>query len=144
MMPTMPIRRVAGARQRGFTLIEIMIVCAAVAILAAIAYPSYVNTIQKTRRSDAKSALVGAAGQLERIFTETNSYSSAAFGTPPLTSTSLNAYYTLSFGAKTATTYTLNATPAGQQVGDACGTFTFTDQGVKDVTGGTKPASDCW
>ncbi len=133
-----------SAQQRGFTLVEVMIACAVVAILTAIAYPSYVNIVQKTRRSDAKSALVGAAGQLERIFTENNSYSGAAFGTSPLLATSLNGYYTLSFGSKTATTYTINATPAGQQVGDACGTFTFTDQGVKDVTGGTKPAADCW
>ncbi len=126
-------------------MIEVMIVCAIVAILAAIALPSYLSSVQKARRSDAKSALVGAAGQLERYFTERNTYASATLGsTGVYPSTSLNGYYTLTFGSKTATTYTLNAAPAGQQVGDPCGTFTYTDQGVKGVSGGSKPVDDCW
>ena len=132
-------------RCRGFTIIEIVIACAVVAILAAIAYPSYVNTIQKSRRSDATSALLGAAGQLERYFTERNTYATATLGSGGVyPSTTQNGYYTLSFGAKTATTYTLNAAPRGPQAADACGTFTYTDSGVKGVSGGTKPAVDCW
>jgi type IV pilus assembly protein PilE len=136
-----------STRSGGFTMIEVMIVCAIVAILAAIALPSYLSSIQKARRSDAKSALVGAAGQLERYFTERNTYAGAALGTGSgavYPSTSLNGYYTLSFAAQTATTYTLNAAPAGQQVGDPCGTFTYTDQGVKGVSGASKPVGDCW
>ncbi|MEP6941597.1 MAG: type IV pilin protein [Betaproteobacteria bacterium] len=132
-------------RARGFTIVEVVIACAVVAILAALAYPSYVNTVQKSRRSDATSALLGAAGQLERYFTERNTYSTATLGSGGVyPSTSLNGYYTLSFGAQTATTYTLNAAPAGAQSGDACGTLTYTDAGLKGVTGGTKPVADCW
>ena len=132
-------------RHRGFTLVEVVIACAVLAILAAIAIPSYQNTIQKTRRSDAKSALVGAAGQLERYFTERNTYASATLGSGGVyPSTSLNGYYTLTFGSKTATTYTLNAAPAAAQTSDSCGTFTYSDQGVKGVTGGTLTAADCW
>ena len=131
-------------RQRGFTLIEVIIACAIVAILAAIALPSYSNAIQKSRRSDAKSALVAAAGQLERYFTERSTYATAALGSGGVyPSTSLNGYYTLSITNKTATTYTLNAVPAGQQVGDPCGTFTYTDQGIKGVSG-SMPVADCW
>lgn len=126
-------------------MVEITIVCAIVAILAAIALPSYLNSIQKSRRSDAKSALLGAAGQLERYFTERNTYASATLGSSGVyPSTSLNGYYTLTFGSQTATTYTLNAAPAAAQVGDPCGTLTYTDQGVKGVTGGTKPVDECW
>ena len=67
-----------------------------VAILSALAYPSYVNTMQKSRRSDAKSALVGAAGQLERYFTERSTYATATLGSGGVyPSTSLNGYYTL-------------------------------------------------
>jgi type IV pilus assembly protein PilE len=132
-------------RVRGFTLIEVMIVAAAVAIMAAIALPSYYSSVQKSRRSDAKSALMGAAGQLERYFTERNTYATATLGSGGVyPSTSLNAYYTLTFAGQTATTYTLRAAPAGQQVGDPCGTFTYTDQGVKGVTGGSKPVDECW
>jgi len=136
-----------SVRSRGFTLIEVMIACVCVAILAAIAYPSYLNTVQKTRRSDAKSALVAIAGQMERYFTERGTYATATLGsgsTNVYPSTSLNGYYTLSLANLTATTYTVRAAPAGQQTGDPCGTFTFTDQGAKGVTGGSKPASDCW
>ena len=126
-------------------MVEIVIVCAIVAILSAIALPSYLSSIQKSRRSDAKSALVGAAGQMERYFTERNTYATAALGSGGVyPSSSLNGYYTLSFAAKTATTYTLKAVPAAQQVGDPCGTFTYTDQGVKGVTGGTFTTADCW
>jgi type IV pilus assembly protein PilE len=132
-------------RPRGFTIVEVVIACAIMGILAAIAYPSYVNTVQKSRRSEATSALLGAAGQLERYFTERNTYSTAVLGSGGVyPSTTQNGYYTLSFGARTATTYTLNAAPAGVQSGDACGTLTYTDAGVKGVTGGTKPAVDCW
>ena len=127
-------------------MVEVVIACACVAILSALAYPSYVNTVQKSRRSDAKSALVGAAGQLERYFTERNTYTTATLGTGTnavYPSTSLNGYYTLTLTNTTATTYTLSAVPAGQQSSDPCGTFTYTAQGAKGVSG-TLAVGDCW
>ena len=133
-------------RQRGFTLVELMIVCAIVAILAAIAYPSYINAMQKGRRTDAKSALVGAAGQMERYFTERSTYATATLGTGAgavYPSTSQNGYYTLTISASSTSSYTLRAAPAGVQASDACGAYTYTDQGVKGVTGSLAVA-DCW
>ena len=125
-------------------MVEVVIACACVAILSALAYPSYVNTVQKSRRSDAKSALVGAAGQLERYFTERNTYTTATLGSSGVyPSTSLNGYYTLTLTNATATTYTLRAAPTGPQSSDPCGTFTYTAQGTKGVTG-TVPVGDCW
>lgn len=132
--------------QRGFTLIEVLVTCVIVGVLAAIALPSYTNQIQKSRRSDAKSALVGAAGQMERYFTERGTYATATLGsasTNVYPSTSQNGYYRLSLANLTASTYTLRATPAGAQLGDPCGTMTYTDQGVKGVTG-TLSVSQCW
>jgi type IV pilus assembly protein PilE len=115
-----------------------------VGILAAIALPSYQKQIQKTRRSDAKSALIGAAGQMERYFTERSTYATATLGSGGVyVATTENGYYTLSLANLSATTYTLRAAPAGAQTGDHCGTMTYTEQGVKGVTG-SLPVTDCW
>jgi type IV pilus assembly protein PilE len=132
-------------RQRGFTMIEVMIACAIVAILAALAYPSYLSSVQKGRRTDAKSALIGAAGQLERYFTERSTYSTATLGSGGIApSTSLNGYYTLTLTFPTGRLYLLSAVPTGIHAGDPCGTFTYDDQGAKNVSGGTMSATDCW
>jgi type IV pilus assembly protein PilE len=123
----------------GFTLIELMIVVAIIGILATIAYPSYQNSVKKSRRADAKSALMGFVNAMERHYTETNSYCDAAAagetavtncgdGTPdkgkpavfatesPIDGT--DKYYDLTIHAVGPTTYTLRATPKGAQAGD--------------------------
>jgi type IV pilus assembly protein PilE len=123
-----------------------MITVVVVAILAAIAIPSYVSAMQQSRRSDATSALTGAAGQMERYFTEQGTYATATLGsssTSVYPSTSQNGYYNLSLTNLTATSYTLNADPTGVQAADPCGSYTYTDQGVKGVTGSPGVAS-CW
>ena len=133
-------------RNRGFSLIEVLVTVVIVGILAAIALPSYKNQIQKSRRSDAKSALVGAAGQMERYFTERGTYATATLGSAPgsvYPSTTQNGYYTLSFSALSATSYTLRATPSGAQVGDPCGNLTYDYLGNK-ARSGTLPMDQCW
>ena len=72
--------------KQGFTLIELMIVVAIVAIISAIAYPGYVSQSQKTKRSDAMIMLTNAASMQERSLTKTGTYLTAeaslnAFGT---------------------------------------------------------------
>ena len=122
-----------------------MIVGAIVAILAAIAYPSYLNSVQKSRRTDAKSALIGAAGQLERYFTERSTYSTATLGTGGIApSTSLNGYYTLTLTFPSGRLYLLSAVPTGVHASDPCGTFTYNDLGAKGVSGGSMSSTDCW
>jgi type IV pilus assembly protein PilE len=116
----------------GFTLIELMIVVAIIAILAAIAYPSYQDSVRKTKRADGKAAIVELANFMERFFTENNTYVGAA---EPADITSDN--YAVTISAQSATAYTLQAAPFGPQTADTCGTMTLTSTNVGN------PAN-CW
>jgi type IV pilus assembly protein PilE len=132
-------------RSLGFSLLELMIVCVVVAILAAIAYPSYQSSVQKSRRAEAKTALLGVASQMERWSTEKSTYATATLGTSGVFANhSENSYYNLSLTNLTATTYTIQAAPTGAQTGDPCGTFTYNEQGIKTVSGGTWTSAQCW
>lgn len=142
----------------GFTLIELMVTVAIVTILATIAITSYSSQIQKSRRTEAKSALLDLAGREERLFTTTNAYSNieaylgyATAGTTPMTNMPFgNGYYTLTATvpdpAQPAGTpsYILTATPVGQQAQDtACGSLSVNQLGVQTVSG-TSTVATCW
>lgn len=148
------------ARKKGFTLIEMMIVVAIIGILAAIAYPSYQQQIRQSRRADAQAALVSLAGAMERIFSQSNSYTIG--GVAP----ALGACPTCIFPAQVPTdlpaaqaaaqaTYTLaidypvppgflgfrlTATPAGAQAGD--GALTLLHTGARNWDQNANGAND--
>jgi type IV pilus assembly protein PilE len=128
-------------KARGFTLIELMIVIAVLAILAAIAYPSYQRHVEKTRRADGQSALLGAAQEMERCFTRNNTYTGCFTTDPASPRPSPDEFYNL-HATLTATTYTLNAVPTGTQTGDACGTFTLDHRGNRGDGGNANDR--CW
>lgn len=131
---------------RGFTLIELMIVVAVVAILAAIAYPSFQEQIRKSRRAQAKADLVEYAALAERFHTANNSY--VGFELPKTVSPredGATARYNLTpAGAFTAAnTFTITATPIAPQDKDRCGTLSLSQSGVKTETGEAE-LSECW
>jgi len=63
-----------GVRQKGFTLIELLIAMVVMAILASVAFPSFMQSVRKGNRSDAESSLMRAAGNQERFFATNGTY----------------------------------------------------------------------
>lgn len=130
---------------RGFTLIELMVVAAIVAILGAIAFPSYVDYVRKARMVDAQMVLLEAAQWMERQYTLNNQYPNALPAdlsrSPKGTGTK---YYDLARSSGSATTYTLTATPVSPQAWRGCVNLTINHLGVRGVQGGTASAADCW
>ena len=135
-------------RKRGFTLIELMIVVAIVAILASVALPAYLDSVRKSRRADAITALNQVAQAQERWRANNSTYSNV------LTSAGLNVanpssgYYTLAVSGNTATAYSATATAAGAQTSDArCTTLTLTmatGAVISYTSTGTATAAQCW
>ena len=148
----------------GFTLVELMIVVVIIAVLAAIAIPSYNHYIQRSRRSDALAALSKDQGILERCYAQTFDYSKvtvATSGCGALSKTtptpSPSSYYgvTVAFASTAATaqtTYTLTAVPAAgsPQTNDKqCASFGVTNANVRSATdssgsSGAAQTAECW
>lgn len=141
-----PLRRTA----RGFSLIELMVVVVIVSILAAVALPSYQNSVAKSRRTVAKTALLDLAARQEKYFSTMNQYTTDLTGTGStglgIPTTALkdgsNNLYTLSVVVNNATnppTFTATATATGSQSSDSCGNFTVNNFGQQTPT-----TTGCW
>lgn len=143
-------------KQNGFNLIELLVAVAIVGIIASIAFPSYLEQIRTTKRADCSGALVSLGNAMERHYSVGGSYLGAAAagadtGAPAIFSATCpvdggTPTYNLTIQAATASTYNLNAAPTGTQTGDKCGTLTFSNTGVKNVTGAAAGMTwqACW
>jgi type IV pilus assembly protein PilE len=131
-------------QQRGFTLIELMVVMVVLAILTAIAYPSYTNQVLKSRRADGIAALNHKAMQMESCRSDNATY----VGCPAeAASTSVDGYYDIvaPVSSVTATAYAFVATPRGAQLKDTkCTSLSLDSQGTRGYTGSAPDADTCW
>lgn len=142
--------RIFPGKLRGFTLIELMITIAIIAILAAIGLPSYQNYVIKANRGEGKSALVDAASRQEQFYLDNKTYTAdmTALGlsTDPFITESGNYSVTAaaSAGSTIATSYTLTAAPdSPTQTNDTdCANLTLASDGTKGASGSS--TSDCW
>lgn len=150
-------QRILRRKEQGFTLIELMIAVAVVAIISGIAITSYKSSVMKANRSAAKSALLDLAAREEKFYTLNNTYSSTPtdlYGSTTTVTFPINipgtgpALYTIAAPAVTAastttttpTFVTITATPTGSQSGDQCGNFIINSFGQQSVTG----SGTCW
>jgi type IV pilus assembly protein PilE len=141
--------------QRGFTLIELMITVAIVAILAAVAYPAYTKHIAKGKRSAAQAVMYSALSKQEQYMLNARSYYPTGTGpttTMTLTPLGLNvpsdvsSNYDITVGSDNSlappTFYVEAAPKTGQAANDSsCGTLRLTNTGTKTASGG---GANCW
>ena len=132
--------------ERGFSLMELMIAVVVMAILTAVAYPSYSSYMASAKRAEAKAALLEAAQYMEREFTANGNYDSgnlASAGLATLPRGGGAAYYNLELDVSGAR-YTLTAIPSGVMNGDPCGLLTLDQGGQQGVSMASMTAAECW
>jgi type IV pilus assembly protein PilE len=129
------------SQQRGFTLIEVMIVVAIVAILSAIAVPAYSDYIMRSRLSEAQAELSAARLRMEQFFQDNRTYAGATYCGAPPTMTN----WTFACPSADANGFVVSATGTGPVAG-----FVFTineaDGRASTVTGVTGWSGNaiCW
>jgi type IV pilus assembly protein PilE len=127
------------AKQRGVTLVELMIAVAVIAILSGIAYPSYAAHVRKSQRAAAQSFLMDVAMRQQQRMVDVRGFAASIADLGMAAPDNVDARYTLAVAAVAGPPpgFTLTATPKGAQVGDSCGVLSVTNAGVRS------PAN-CW
>lgn len=127
-------------KARGFTLIELMIVVAIAGILASIAYPSYIDYVTKSARSEGVAAVLRVANLQEQYYLDNRAFATdmkklGLSASPFITE---SGHYSVASAGTAAFTITATAIGAQASRDSTCATITLTDAGIKG------PSKECW
>jgi len=150
-------------KPRGFTFIELMVVLALVGLLAAIAIPSYQESVRKSRRAEVRSQLMEVAQYLQRFYSHNDSFATTKAGAAATIPSELakvprnaapgSQSYDISFATPAAgainpglASFKIQAVrrAGGPMDGDKCGDFTLENTGARNVLKATDTAANCW
>jgi type IV pilus assembly protein PilE len=129
----LPTKKIADIK--GFTLIEVMIVVAIIAILAAVVYPSYTDFVVRSNRAEAPQQLVRLANLQEQLFVDSRFYTNdlSKLGVSNTTTLETESKNYIISSVVNGSTFTLKATAQGGQAtrDAACKEITLTETGAK-------------
>lgn len=150
-------------KPRGFTFIELMVVLALVGLLAAIAIPSYQESMRKSRRTEVCAQLMEVAQYLQRFYSHNDSFATTKAGAAATIPSELakvprnaapgSQSYDISFATPAAgainpglASFKIQAVrrAGGPMDGDKCGDFTLENTGARNVLKATDTAANCW
>lgn len=140
----------ASRRQiHGFTLIELMITVAIIAILAAVAVPSYGEYVRKSRRSEAQAFMSDVVARQQHFLLDRRAYAVSITAAPASNGlgltipSSVSSYYAVTIATDNTTSppsFVVTGTPSGAQAAEKCGTLTIDQRGTKTASG----TGTCW
>lgn len=141
------------AGDRGFTLLELMIVVVIIAILAAIAIPAYGRYAYRAHRVDGQELLLRIANAQERYYSTNNKYGAltdVGYANPAI---SQKGYYSVTMAVtagpsgSSSQAFVATAAPVGAQLKDVCGSLTINNAGVKTplpTSASSNSNGNCW
>ncbi|MEZ5660599.1 MAG: type IV pilin protein [Burkholderiaceae bacterium] len=141
--------RAVRAGNAGFTLIELMVAVAVMAILTAIALPNYSEYMLRSARADARATMMEASQFMQRFYAMNNAYdrtrTGAAVALPPALTQSPRdgaARYMIQVVGLTPDSYSIRATPVGASATDRCGWLALQSTGRRKSQNLT--VDECW
>lgn len=133
---------VPSRSQPGFTLLELVVTLAIVAVLLALALPSYRHYAQRAERAEAVRQLLAAAACQESVRAGAGFYD-----TSRCLPADAGGDYRFRFepvGEARARSFVLHAEPGASQPGDRCGGLSLDQAGSRRITGDSQYLADCW